>query len=250
MLTATNTTNDLDRKAFEFSVALNQYNRIPLYQRIEACIAVIIVLLQAVTLYNLWQYYSYESGLSLLFTFVITYYMADFVNGFVHMIMDNNTRYNSLIGPYIAAFHMHHLTLKYTDKHPIRIYFSESGHKFWLAAYLIVLAIAQYFWQIQANLNLGLVIFGILSSLAELSHYWCHKSARSHAFVRLLQNAGFLLRLKHHRLHHVQDNTHYGFLNGCSNPLLNRIAKHFYQGYKTRSDKHVAASFKKATVME
>lgn len=250
MLTAVNAKDELDKKAFEFSEALKKYNTISFYHRLETCIAVIVVLLQALTLYNIWQYYSYESGVSLLLTLVVAYFITDFINGFVHMIMDNNTHYNSVIGPYIAAFHMHHVTLKYTDKHPIKIYFTESGHKFWLAVYLIGLTTAQYYWQMDSNLNLGLVIFGILSSVAELSHYWCHKSARSHAFVRFLQHTGFLLRLKHHRLHHVQDNTHYGFLNGCSNPLLNRIAKQFYQGYKTRSDQHVATSLKRATYLE
>ena len=76
---------------------------------------------------------------------------------------------------------------------------------------------------LDANLNLGLVSFGILSSVAELSHYWCD-SAKTNAFISFLQKYRILLSLKHHRHHHIQDNRNYAFLNGASDPLLNIIA--------------------------
>jgi hypothetical protein len=139
---------------------------------------------------------------------------------------------------------MHHFKISYTGKHPLKIYFVESGHKFWLGIYLGFLIYAQKFMLINANLNLGLVAFGIFSSLAEVSHYWCHNSQKTSALVSFLQKRGVLLSLKHHRIHHIHDNRNYAFLNGISDPLLNVIARTFYNGYKNYSDKHVAAYIK------
>ena len=116
----------------------------------------------------------------------------------------------------------------------------ESGHKFWLAIYLIILAFMQYFFTINANLNLGFVAFGIFSSIAEISHYWCHNPPRNNVIIAFLQKYRILLSLKHHRIHHTQDNMNYAFLNGVSDPLLNIIARRFFKGYKDRSDRHVA----------
>jgi hypothetical protein len=184
---------------------------------------------------------------SFIGTLAFAYIATDFINGLVHMFMDNNTHYTSCFGPLIADFHLHHYKLSYQQKHPIKIYFTESGYKVWLAFYLLLLVCLQHARILPCNLELVLVAFGILSSVAELSHYWCHQPTTNHRVIRFLQKYHLLLSLKHHRLHHVHDNTHYAFLNGISNPLLNIIARKYFKGYKNYSDQYVRAYFKKKT---
>ena len=49
---------------------------------------------------------------------------------------------------------------------------------------------------------------------------------------------GLTLSKEHHNTHHQYDNTHYAFLNGCTNPFLNYIAKKYFGGYKNNTDSH------------
>src|SRR3989339_1873792 len=49
-------------------------------------------------------------------TFAVAYIIADFVNGLVHMYMDNNDDYESFAGPLIASFHLHHRRPLYKQK--------------------------------------------------------------------------------------------------------------------------------------
>jgi hypothetical protein len=176
-----------------------------------------------------------------MIAFIGAYIVTDFVNGLVHMYMDNNTNYTSWVGPFVSAFHLHHSKPIYAKRHPIKVYFYESGTKFWLLAYLLVLAIFQKKLCLYYGLEFGLVCFGILSSVAEVSHYWCHNATRKNKIIRILQKYRILLSKQHHAAHHMSDNTHYAFLNGITDPLLNVISKHCYDGYKNHSDKHTAA---------
>jgi hypothetical protein len=82
------------------------------------------------------------------------------------------------------------------------------------------------------------VYIGIISSIAEVSHYLCHSSTS--ALAGFLGNCGLLLSKRHHARHHLQDNSYYAFLNGLTDPLLNRIAAVFYKGYKHNTDLHYA----------
>ena len=231
-------------KVRDFACALEKYNSCSLYVTFEIVLAVIIIALQVVSLIHLVQTYEYHGGLMLLITLLTAYLATDFINGIVHMIVDNNTNYTSIVGPFIASFHVHHFKLRYTERHPLHLYFTESSHKFWLFIYLILLTISQKHLKLDANLNLGLVLFGILSSIAELSHYWCHNARKTDKVISFLQKYHVLLSLKHHRLHHIEDNKNYAFLNGMSDPLLNIIARTYFKGYKNNSDKHVALYFK------
>jgi hypothetical protein len=235
---------NIDIKVSEFSSAMEKYNIISGYVRFETLVAIFVVILQALSIENLIQTYHFHSGLFFIFSLFAAYLAADFFNGLVHMIVDNNTNYTSIAGPFVAAFHMHHLKLKYIEKHPLKIYFTESGHKFWLVIYLAFLTCSQKYISLNVNLNLGLVTFGLLSSVAEVSHYWCHNPPKNNVIVHLLQKYHLLLSLKHHRVHHLYDNMNYAFLNGISNPLLNIIARNYYKGYKNHSDKHVAIYIK------
>ena len=232
-------------KFYQFDCAIEKYNSIPYYAQFERCLSISVILMQGLSLFNLFQTYAMENIYSCLGTLVLVYLITDFVNGLVHMIVDNSCHFTSIFGPFIAAFHVHHHQLNYKEKHPIKIYFYESGHKFWLVIYLLLLIYTQQTISLPPNLNLGLVTFGILSSIAELSHYWCHQHNKNNRVVLCLQKYRFLLSLKHHRLHHTHDNMNYAFLNGISDPLLNLIARTCCKGYKNHSDKYVFAYFEK-----
>ncbi len=58
---------------------------------------------------------STSAGIHLLLL-VGSFVSADFINGLVHMYMDNNHRYTSLLGPLVASFHLHHHTTRYKEK--------------------------------------------------------------------------------------------------------------------------------------
>lgn len=223
----------LQEKQLAFNKAMASYHRYRYYQYIYKVVSLTIVILQILLFVKLLSldilWYSF------VFTFFIAYFLTDFINGWVHLYMDNNENYHSLWGGFIASFHLHHQTNTYKNANLFVIYFNESGAKFWLVPYLIVV------WglgmlEIPNSIFMTLVFIGILSSVAEVSHYLCHNS--NSKFVLFLQNIRLLLPMSHHKQHHQKDNTHYAFLNGSSDSLLNIIAKKYYHGYKEHSDKH------------
>jgi sterol desaturase/sphingolipid hydroxylase (fatty acid hydroxylase superfamily) len=164
--------------------------------------------------------------------------LTDFISGLVHMYMDNNDRYNSLAGPLIANFHLHHKTPHYR-KNPLPIvYFTETGSKVWLIGYLLAVAIMLVNVPLNPLIIYILVYTGILSSIAEVSHYLCHSSDSS--MVRILARCGLLLTKRHHARHHLEDNSNYAFLNGWCDLLLNQISRRCYPGYKGTTDRHFA----------
>ncbi len=233
--------DDVVSKAHEFSAAMKKYHSKPFYNQSELFFSVVVVLLQLISVLLFFVHLHHVSVLALAITFVVAYVATDFINGLVHMLVDNNTNYTSVVGPYIAAFHLHHAKLVYAIKHPVKIYFIESGHKFWLLGYLVGLTVLQLLINVNSLLEFFLVVIGVFSSVAEVSHYWCHNEKQTNQCIQWLQRIGVLLSLKHHRAHHVEDNVSYAFLNGCTDPLLNRIAKIIKcKGYKNHSDKHVA----------
>ena len=234
----------MDNKFHQFDCAIEKYLSIPRYTQFEIFLSIIVILTQGLSLLNLIETYSMQSISGFLGTLILAYVATDFINGLVHMLVDNNRHFTSIFGPFIAAFHVHHYKLRYKEKHPIKIYFYESGHKFWLVIYLLLLTYAQQTMHLSSNLNLGLVMFGILSSIAEVSHYWCHQHKKNNRVVLGLQKCRLLLSFEHHRLHHINDNINYAFLNGVSDPLLNIIARAYCKGYKNHSDQYVLAYFK------
>lgn len=225
-----------------YRLAIDKYIKVPFYKRIETFLSILIVVLQAWSLYQLAQHYYFLSMSRFFGTLIISFLMTDFFNGLVHLVVDNNTNYSSCWGPYVAAFHTHHIKRTYKQYDILRVYFFESGHKFWLVIFLLILCPLQYKLILNPELELGLMAFGILSSFAEVSHYLCHKQSNV-KITTFLQNCGLLLNMKHHRVHHISDNVNYAFLNGMSDPLLNIIAKRFFKGYKNHSDKHARSYF-------
>lgn len=171
-------------------------------------------------------------------SFISAYILADFINGLVHMYMDNNSNYESIAGPLIASFHLHHKNPRYKKNPILVIYFNESGSKIWLAIFLLFSIITVKYFSISSFIAYMLALFCIISSVAEVSHYLCHNSNTRLSI--LLRKMRILLAKKEHSRHHLEDNVNYAFLNGLTDPLINIIAKKLYSGYKNGTDTHFA----------
>jgi hypothetical protein len=169
---------------------------------------------------------------------IIAYVLADFVNGWVHLYMDNNAHYEGWSGPFMASFHLHHRTPKYKKRPTVVVYYVESGSKIWLFFVTIAVTLGNAFHLLDTHIVLFTFYFSVFSSLAEVSHYWCH--ARKPRLARILERLGLILSTRYHAKHHREDNVQYAFLNGMTDPLLNFIAKRYYSGYKTTTDTHYA----------
>ncbi len=227
----------LNVKQQQFNAAMELYEKAPVYQAIGKSVSLANVSLQ---LYLLYLVLPVSIGWPLqLCSIFIAYAAADFLNGLVHMYMDNNDSYDSLAGPLIAAFHLHHRTPLYKKNNILLVYFNESGAKNWLVGYLLMAAILIKTASIHPVLSCIVVYVGMLSSVAEVSHYCCHVS--DSRTTRYLRYAGLFLSKKHHAHHHISDNINYSFLNGLTDPLLNVIARTFFPGYKNTTDRHYAA---------
>jgi hypothetical protein len=224
-------------KQQQFNAAMELYEKAPVYQAIGKTVSVANVSLQ---LYLLWLVLPVSIGVpSQIFAFFSAYVLTDFLNGLVHMYMDNNDSYDSPAGPLIAAFHLHHRTPLYKKNSLPVVYFNESGAKNWLVGYLLLAAVLVKTASVHPVTAYILAYVGILSSVAEVSHYCCHTV--DGRLTGLLRSAGLFLSKKHHARHHLEDNVQYAFLNGLTDPLLNIIARAFFRGYKNTTDRHYAA---------
>lgn len=232
-----NNPEQLEVKIREFQMAMERYNKRFFYHKASWIISILVLCLQATSLLGILQLWQEAHYLSVTVAFIVAYIVTDFINGMVHLYMDNNTHYNSIVGPFIAAFHLHHIKPRYKKKHPLIIYFHESGTKFWLVIYLIIVVLIQHYVALSFAIQFGLTCIGILSSFAEVSHYWCHTRG-DNSLINILQKYGVLLSEKNHLIHHISDNQNYAFLNGISNPLINKIACYWYDGYKNHADQH------------
>jgi len=169
---------------------------------------------------------------------VAAYLITDFVNGLVHLYMDHNDRYESWAGPLIANFHLHHRTPRYQENNIFVVYFNETGSKVWMVFYLAAVAALFQIPGINPVLLYTLTYIGILSSVAELSHFLAHNSTS--AVVKFLARIKVLLPKRQHATHHLQDNISYTFLNGATDPLVDFIARRYFPGYKNNTDLHYA----------
>lgn len=154
------------------------------------------------------------------------------------MVMDNTGRYTSWTGPLVAAFHLHHRTPPYKVNALLMVYFNETGSKVWLAPVLGLSAILVGAGLVHPVAAYVLLYTGILSSVAEVSHYCCH--VPDTLLPRILRRLGLFLTKPNHARHHLEDNRDYAFLNGITNPILNLIAARFHPGYKKTTDLHYA----------
>lgn len=227
-------------KQIQFSTAMQQYESQLVYKSINKLVSWLNVSLQALLLII-----AFGLDLSLawhLLAIAIAFVLADFVNGIVHLYMDQNDHYTSIVGPFIASFHLHHDLPRYEDKPLWRVYIDESGSKIWLLFFLVIWLGLFLLEVLPTGLFYMGAYFGVFSSVAEVSHYLCHNSDSTR--VRFLQSCGILLPKKHHLRHHRFDNVNYAFLNGMTDPLINWIAAHFYQGYQKTTNQHTALYIK------
>ena len=225
--------NKTEKKQAEFNTAMSAYETHAYYQYIYRFVSVFIVSFQIILLLKILPV---EIGVvSFALLLFVAYFLTDFINGWVHMYMDNNDNYESKWGSFIASFHLHHKNDKYKNNNLFVIYFNESGAKIWLVFYLLLVYLLT-FTAVDPILLLLLVLIGILSSLAEVSHYLCHNS--NSKIIHFLQKIRLLLPMSHHQRHHEEDNVSYAFLNGTSDFILDRIAKRLYRGYKEGTDRH------------
>ncbi len=227
----------LEAKAGEFDAAYRTYVNRPLYTRLLRGNATLIMALQLASLWLMWQLAI--PGWGLVLVFLLAYFLTDLLNGLIHLYMDNNDNYRSAVGPYVAAFHIHHKKLRYDERSLCQIYFLESGPKFWLAPFILGTMVLYGLGVLNHWVALCLLMMGILSSLAEVSHFICHN--RDTRLVRALQGARVLLPWSHHARHHDRDNMNYAFLNGLSDPLINWLARRLDLGYRDRTDRHSAS---------
>ncbi|MDH4163973.1 MAG: hypothetical protein OEW15_14985 [Nitrospirota bacterium] len=226
----------LELKQREFNEAMERYEKVPVYKVIYKAVSVVNVSLQ---IYLLYLVHPLSIGLPLqIFSFFAAYLAADFLNGLVHLFMDGNDDYTSPAGPLVAAFHLHHRTPLYKKNNILLVYFNETGAKNWLVGYLLLAVLLIRTAAVPPVLSWIMVYFGILSSVAEVSHYSCHVT--DSRIVQYLRYLGLFLTKKHHGQHHISDNVNYAFLNGFTDPLLNMIARRFSRGYKNRTDRHYA----------
>ena len=218
-------------KQEEFQGAMDRYHQSFVYRNVGYVVSACVLALQVLASTRVgWT----DLGMVSLLAVAISFVAADFVNGMVHMVMDNNDNYTSSIGPLVAIFHLHHNRPQYKDQNIFAVYFIENGMKNWLAAYMAIVFFSLPI--LPSALGFGLFCFGIWSSVAECSHYLCHNS--KHPFVRILQRSGVLLDPSHHQVHHDKDNVRYAFLNGCTDPLLDAIALRAFPGYASTTDEH------------
>lgn len=227
---------ELPDKQQQFNRAMELYTSRIRYRVLGVAVSSANVFLQACLIYRVWPHSigAARQFLSLLIAYLVT----DFVNGLVHMFMDNNDRYESCAGPLIANFHLHHKTPLYKKHNLLAVYFTESGSKIWLVGYLGAVLLLSVSTALDPLILSILTYVGILSSVAEVSHYLCHTSTSNTA--RFLANGGLLLSKRHHAKHHLQDNCGYAFLNGVTDPLLDLIAARLCDGYKQKTDLHYA----------
>ena len=226
----------LELKQRQFNAAMELYERKKRYVLIGRFVAITNISLQT---YLLSRALLLSIGFAWQIAAIIAAYLiTDFMNGMVHLYMDHNDNYESWAGPLIANFHLHHRTPRYQDNNAFIVYFNETGSKVWLILYLAAVAVLFQLPIINPVLLYTLTYIGILSSIAELSHYLAHNS--NSAFCMFLARIKLLLPKRLHATHHLQNNVSYTFLNGVTDPLVNSIAGRFYPGYKITTDLHYA----------
>jgi hypothetical protein len=227
---------NLEVKQKQFNAAMALYEGRKGYRLFGNFVSIANIALQ---IYTLFKALALSIGFGWQIVAILAaYVMTDFVNGLVHLYMDHNDRYESWAGPLIANFHLHHKRPRYEDHNVLVVYFNETGSKVWMVFYLAAMAILFHIPGIHPVLLYTLTYIGILSSVAEVSHYLAHNSMSPVALF--LARIKLLLTKRQHALHHLQDNMSYTFLNGLTDPLVNRIARRYFPGYKNNTDLHYA----------
>jgi hypothetical protein len=231
-------TEFLTEKQKQYNAAMEKYDKKPVYVRFGLVVSFINIGCQV--LFGLLAFRQSIGAFRQVLVFAAAYILADFINGLVHMYMDNADDYEAPYGPLIAAFHLHHRTPAYKIKPMPAVYWHESGSKIWLAIFQVTAVAAVWFGAVSGAAVWGIFYFSVLSCVAEVSHYLCHVP-NTNAFERLLGRTGVLMNNRYHaKEHHSKDNLNYAFLNAMTDPLIDLIAFRLYPGYKSTTDTHYA----------
>jgi len=224
----------LEERRREARQALARYQHDPFYVRLGLAVSWAVVagqgLLVALTLRDTLGW-----GLAAL-ALALSWLAADLLGGVVHLLMDHRDTYTGRLGPLTAAFHQHHQKLRYEEKPLPLVYFHESGFKLWLPPFLALGVLLELAGALDPFALRVWAWTGVLSSVAEVSHYLVH--GRRRRWAEALATAGLLLSRRRHARHHREDNVGYAFLNGWSDPLLDRVARCGFPGYKAGTDLH------------
>jgi hypothetical protein len=229
-------TVEMTEKQRQFNAAMERYQYDPVYRWVGQAVSCSIVSLQVVLAVLVLP--ATIGFFRQVMAFIVAYVLADFVNGLVHMYMDNNDDYHSPAGPLVASFHLHHRTPRYVQKPLPAVYYHETGSKLWLMPVMAGAVLGVWFGWVADTVAYGLLYFGVLSSVAEVSHYLCHVPGTR--FSRLLGKLHVLMPATYHLRHHTQDNINYTFLNCMTDPVVNGIARLLNLGYKKTTDTHYA----------
>lgn len=132
---------ELTVKQQQFNRAMELYTSKAGYKLFGHLISTANITLQLYLLYLVWPLST--GPVWQLLALVAAYLLTDFINGLVHMYMDNNDRYECIDGPLIANFHLQHKTPLYKQRNLLLVYFMESGSKVWLVCYLLLVVALQ-----------------------------------------------------------------------------------------------------------
>lgn len=185
-----------------------------------------ITSLFALVIAGAWRAFGAADGLQTLWigaAVFFGYVLADFCSGFVHWMAD---RYGTVdtpyVGPnYVKPFREHHSDPKGMTRHD---FIETNGNNSIVTVPLMASA-----WFIPVNSSLGLFLFTALVSLAfwvfltNQFHKWAHQDEVP-AIINRLQQAGIVLDVDHHNVHHTAPHDkYYCITSGWLNPPLDKI---------------------------
>lgn len=114
-------TSNIALKQKQFNTAMELYNSRKVYKSFDILVSVSNIALQLCSLYLVM---SFSIGfIWQMVALILAFLIADFVNGLVHLYMDSNDAYDSIAGPLIANFHLHHKSPRDVKDSLIGVYF-------------------------------------------------------------------------------------------------------------------------------
>jgi hypothetical protein len=188
----------MDDDQLQFSVANKQYISKKIYRFLDTLNSVLVVYIQIT---------SFFYSVFLILSAVLACFLADFINNLVHIYIDSNDRYTSLSGPFIATFHTHNIKQRYNYRNIFNMYFFGFCIKFQLPLTPVFLLTLCVILPENESLPFFVIVFWILSSIAEFSHYLCHNSKS----VFLIQRVKLIIPKENHKKHHIYDGVNYIF---------------------------------------
>lgn len=181
----------------------------------------------ACTLIIVWGYllYSIHSEITvvnLLVSLVIGYFLADFISGVLHVLLDKFIAYtNPLLGEMAQDFEWHHEDPSAINKKTIRELVEPILVYGALPVGLLALFVQGYPWAV-------LIIFFICAFdiFSQLIHKWAHLQTPPNRMIKFLQDTHLILPPISHAQHHLFDaDQNFCLLTGHFNPFFNFLMR-------------------------